>query len=307
MAVSGTLDDVLAVVPQLGGDAARVQDLPGGLTNVNYLVTSPAGESFVVRRWSATGALLAIDRENEHHNSRAAAEAGVGAEVVAFLPEQTCLVLRFLEGSVLSAEALQAADEGLLVRVAAACRKLHGGPPFRDRFDMFSLQRRYLSLVRERGFRLPPRYLEHEPRVREIERAMSARPEPLVPCHNDLLAENLIDGGGVIRFIDYEYSGTNEASFEVGNIWSESDLSLDQLESLTSAYWQRPLRHKVARARLWGLMSKYGWMLWASIQDGVSEIDFDFWSWGLEKYDRAEAELASPDLPRLLRDVQRDD
>ena len=110
-----------------------------------------------------------------------------------------------------------------------------------------------------------------------------------------------------MRFIDYEYSGTNEASFEVGNIWSESDLSLDRLDELTSAYWQRPLRHKVARARLWGLMSKYGWMLWASIQDGVSEIDFDFWSWGLEKYERAERELASPDLPRLLEEVQRAD
>jgi thiamine kinase-like enzyme len=307
MAVSGTLDDVLAAVPELGGTAALVEDLPGGLTNVNYRVTSPAGARFVVRRWAATAALLAIDRHNEHHNSRAAAEAGVGGEVVAFLPEQGCLVVRYLEGTVLSAEALRAADEALIVRVAAACRLLHTGPPFRDRFDMFALQKRYLALVQERGFRLPPRYLEHEPKVREIERAMSARPEPLVPCHNDLLAENLIDDGEAVRFIDYEYSGTNEASFEVGNIWSESAMSLDQLEQLTSAYWQRPLRHKVARARLWGLMSKYGWMLWASIQDGVSEIDFDFWSWGLEKYERAERELASPDLPRLVDEVQRAD
>jgi thiamine kinase-like enzyme len=208
---------------------------------------------------------------------------------------------------VLGPEALRTADDALIVRVAAACRRLHAGPPFRDRFDMFALQRRYLALVQERGFRLPSRYLAHEPKVRQIERAMSVRSEPLVPCHNDLLAENLIDDGAVVRFIDYEYSGTNEASFEVGNVWSESNLSLDQLEQLTSAYWQRPLRHKVARARLWGLMSKYGWMLWASIQDGVSEIDFDFWSWGLEKYERAEAELASPDLPQLLEDVQRAD
>jgi thiamine kinase-like enzyme len=307
MAVSGTLDDVLAAVPELGGGAALVEDLPGGLTNVNYRVTNPTGERFVVRRWSATAELLAIDRGNEHHNSRAAAEAGVGGEVVAFLPEQGCMVVRYVEGTVLDAEALRAADEELIVRVAAACRRLHAGPAFRDRFDMFALQRRYLSLVQERGFRLPPRYLEHEPKVRAVERAMAVRPEPLVPCHNDLLAENLIDDGAVLRFIDYEYSGTNEGSFEVGNVWSESDLSLDQLDGLTAAYWQRPLRHKVARARLWGLMSKYGWMLWASIQDGVSEIDFDFWSWGLEKYERAERELASPDLPRLLDDVQRAD
>ena len=31
-------------------------------------------------------------------------------------------------------------------------------------------------------------------------------------------------------------------------------------------------------------MSKYGWTLWASIQDANSDLDFDFWEWGMEKY-----------------------
>ena len=43
-------------------------------------------------------------------------------------------------------------------------------------------------------------------------------------------------------------------------------------------------------------MSKYGWTLWASIQDSVSDVDFDFWSWGMEKYERAVAEFESPQL-----------
>ena len=50
-------------------------------------------------------------------------------------------------------------------------------------------------------------------------------------------------------------------------------------------------------------MSKYGWTLWASIQDGVSDIDFDFWGWGLEKYERAVAEFDGPDFDRLLDEV----
>jgi len=54
-------------------------------------------------------------------------------------------------------------------------------------------------------------------------------------------------------------------------------------------------------------MSKYGWTLWASIQDGVSDIDFDFWEWGMEKYDRALLEFDGPDFGRLLEDVQRSD
>ena len=55
-------------------------------------------------------------------------------------------------------------------------------------------------------------------------------------------------------------------------------------------------------------MSQYGWTLWASIQEATSDIDFDFWTWGLEKYERAVASgSADPLLDRLVGDVQRDD
>jgi hypothetical protein len=66
-------------------------------------------------------------------------------------------------------------------------------------------------------------------------------------------------------------------------------------------------RHRVARARLWGLMSKYGWTLWGSIQNSVSTFDFDFWEWAMEKYDRAVAEFDGPDFDRLLDEAAGDD
>ena len=160
---------------------------------------------------------------------------------------------------------------------------------------------------RKRGFRLPDRYLEFEPQVRRIEAAMAVGDEGTVPCNNDLLAENFIDVGDGFRLIDYEYSGMNDACFELGNIWSESNLSLAQLDELVGHYYGERLANKVARARLWGLMSKYGWTLWASIQDGVSDIEFDFWTWGMEKYERAVAEFDGPDFDRLIDDVQRPD
>jgi len=110
-----------------------------------------------------------------------------------------------------------------------------------------------------------------------------------------LLAENFIDTGrGESRLIDYEYSGMNDACFELGNVWSESNLSLEQLDELVTHYHGRRPRNRIARARLWGLMSMYGWTRWASIQDGVSDIDFDSWEWGMEKYDRAVAEFDGP-------------
>ena len=296
------LDDVLDAVPELrGGSAER---LSGGLTNTNFKVTTPAG-AYVVRLSGKDTGLLAIDRENEAHNTRCAAEAGVGAPFVAFLPEHDALVLEFLDGEVMDAEKLRSGDR--LAAIAESCRRLHAGPRFLHDFDMFAIQRGYVDVVRERGFRLPDRYLELEPRVRELEAAMREHPEPSRPCNNDLLAENFIDVDGTMRLIDYEYSGNNEPSFELGNIWSESNLSLDQLEELVEHYYGRPSPAKVARARLWGLMSKYGWTLWGSIQDGISEIEFDFWEWAMERYERALGEFDGPELQQLLADVRRDD
>ena len=297
------IEDVLAAIPELR-DAQSVEPLAGGLTNTNYKVTSPSG-CFVVRISAKDASLLAIDRKNEVHNTIAAAETGVGAPFVAAVPEHDALVLGFLEGEVMDAAKLRRGDR--IAAIADACRRLHSGRRFLHDFDMFEIQPRYLAIVRERGFRLPDRYEDFEPQVRELERAMRSRPEQTVPCNNDLLAENFIDVGGELRLIDYEYSGNNEASFELGNVWSESNLSLDQLAELVAAYWGTPLRNKVARARLWGLMSKYGWTLWGSIQDGISDLDFDFWGWAVEKYERAVAELEGPEFERLLSDVQGED
>jgi Ser/Thr protein kinase RdoA (MazF antagonist) len=88
------IEEVLAAVPELR-DAESVEPLTGGLTNTNYKVTSPAG-CFVVRISGKDTSLLAIDRENEAHNTIAAAETGVGPPFVAALPEHDALVLGYL-------------------------------------------------------------------------------------------------------------------------------------------------------------------------------------------------------------------
>jgi thiamine kinase-like enzyme len=297
------LDEVLDLVPELAG-SRTLTELPGGLTNANHKVVTDAG-AYVVRRWSDDTGLLAIDRDNEHWNTVRAAETGVGAPVVAYLPEDNTMILEFIEGTTMSPEELRTG--GHLERVADACRRLHAGRRFRDDFDMFETQPRYLGIVQERGFRLPERYLEFASHVAAIREAFAVREEETVPCNNDLLAENFILGADGFRLIDYEYSGNNDPCFELGNVWSESNLSLGQLEELVAHYYGRELRHKVARARLWGLMSKYGWTLWASIQDGVSDIDFDFWSWGMEKYERAVDEFDAPGFEELLDEARRAD
>ena len=93
------LQSVLDSVPELR-NAQHVAPLPGGLTNQNYKVVTPDG-SYVIRISHKDSSLLSIDRENELHNTIAAAEAGVGAPFIAALPEHDALVIGFLEGRAL--------------------------------------------------------------------------------------------------------------------------------------------------------------------------------------------------------------
>ena len=284
------------------GKACQITELHGGLTNRNYKVVSD-GNAYVVRISPAGGPdALMIDRDHEYLNSVLAARTGAGARVAEYVPGAGVLVIEYLEGKTLSDADFAA--PGTIPRVAAACRRMHSGPRFSNDFDMFEVQREYLQIAQDAGYLIPHGYGSYAGQVEEVRQALRVRAEQTVPCHNDLLAANFIDTGDRIRLIDFEYSGNNDACFELGNIWSECHLSCDQLDELVTAYYGRSLRSKIAQARLYGLMSQYGWTLWACIQHATSSIDFDFWSWGLEKYEAAVDTFRSPELKQLLQDVR---
>ena len=298
------LDGLLDRVPSLAGHPRTAEELPGGLTNRNYKVTTPDGV-FVARVWSAGSELLAIDRGSEYRNSVIAADAGVGAPVIEYRPGDGVLVIGYIQGRTLTN-----ADVALpanIVRIARACRRLHSGGRFGNDFDMFDIQRRYAAVVRDRGFRVPRGYHDLMPQFQAIKQALAVRDEGTVPCNNDLLAGNFIDDGERIWLIDYEYSGNNDPCFELGNVAAECHLSPDALAELVTCYYGRPLRNKIARARLLGLAGKYGWTLWGAIQSAASPLDFDFWAWAMERFDGAAEGLTAAGFPALLDEATRDD
>jgi thiamine kinase-like enzyme len=295
---------VLARVPSLAGTPRQVSELPGGLTNQNFKVTTPDGV-FVARVFSGGGELLAIDRDNEYQNSLIAAAAGVGAPVIEYSPADRVLVLGFVEGRTLTNA--DVAEPATLVRIAAACRKLHGADRFAADFDMFEIQPRYYATATAASMRIPVGYADLMPAFAAARQALAVRDEGTVPCNNDLLAANFIDDGDRIWLIDYEYSGNNDACFELGNVAGECGLEDEALAALVTAYYGRPRRSRIARARLYSLVARYGWTLWGAIQHAASELDFDFWSWAMERFEAAAAGFTSPDFDRLLADVQARD
>jgi thiamine kinase-like enzyme len=298
------LDEIFDQVPSIAAGRLSVSELPGGLTNRNFKITM-RNECFVARVASGSSELLAIDRVQEYRNSMRAAQAGVGAPVIEYAPQVGVLVIGWIEGRTYTNA--DVAQPGNLKRIAAACRALHAGERFDGDFDMFAIQRRYRAAVASHDIKIPVGYDAFSGAFGAAEGALAQLAEGTVPCNNDLLAANFIDDGRKLWLIDYEYAGNNDPCFELGNIWAECHLSDEALTELVTEYYGRPRRSKVARAMLLGLIGKYGWTLWGAIQAAVSPIDFDFWSWGMERFDGAIAGFRDPGFDRLLDDVQRDD
>ena len=273
-------------------------ELSGGLTNRNIKVETDHGD-FVARISSNESALLSIDRNNEFHNSKAASDAQIGAPVFDYKAEFGLLVIGYINGK--TYDGLDVANNAN--RIAQSVKQLHTAKPFLLDFDMFKIQAKYLDIVTQRGFRLPEKYLEFSKAKADLQAALTATDTGKVPCNNDLLPANFIDDGEKIWLIDYEYSGNNDPCFELGNIWSESGQEISVLHELISSYYGSNRQDKIARAWLFASLAKYGWTLWASIQDSISDIDFDFWEWGMQKYDDVKRDFGSKEFYELINQL----
>lgn len=294
------LDRLLDQIPPLAG-RTLVEELPGGLTNRNLKVTTPSA-TYVVRTAQSDAALLGIDRDAEAVNTQRAAEAGVGAMVVDYRPG--ALTIDFLPGRCLDNASFT--DPAVMDRAADACRRLHAGPAFVNTFDMQARQAGYLEVVTERGFALPPTYRHHLDDWTRVHQALAARPQPRVPCNNDLLAGNFIDDGERVWLIDYEYAGQNDVGFELGNTTTECEFTSEMTEAYTAAYFGTPTLGDLARVRLGALRSEYGWSLWGFIQAATSPMDFDFADWGSHRFEKAVRTFTSDGFDRLLEEAAGD-
>jgi len=292
------LSVICAQFPILGS-MHTITSLSGGLTNKNYRIDTRQG-SYVLRISDPSSSLLSIDRNNERINTARANSSGIGPRVIDCLADENVLLLDWIEARTLHAADLQH-ESGLLERIARALKTLHTGPAFEGDFYFPEIRSHYKSTVVGNNYFMPDGYLELESRVLELEKALQLHPEFKVPCNNDLLAENFLDDGEKIWIIDYEYAGQNEATFDIGNLAAESELTDAQLERLSDAYWNEHSPVKIAKAIAWSMIARYGWVLWGSIQEQVSPIPFDFRGWSLKKWNSVLPELTGDRYNQVLQ------
>ena len=167
---------------------------------------------------------------------------------------------------------------------------------------MVDVQARYLKIVNDNGYPLPGDYPRYADRARTVGELLTKTRERTAPCHNDLMPGNFIESDGPgshLWVVDYEYSGNNDPVYDLGDAINELELSPEQAEQLVTEYHGESRPRELARARLWSLMSKYGWCLWGSIRIGATQ-DPEIIEWARALWQRAVWEFESPEFEELL-------
>ena len=274
-----------------------MEELGGGITNRNYKIEVD-GAAYVLRMGGAQTGLLGIDRAVEHAASLRAEEIGVGPAVVAFVQSEGWLVTRFIAGQPLSPDEIR--TPAVLRRVAGALRKIHDAAAIPGRFDAHAVVDLYRAEAEAHGATVPQAFV----RAREIsERIRTARgPQPLVPCHNDLLNANFLDDGE-IRIVDWEYAGMGDRFFDLANLSVNHDFGVDDDMTLLAGYYGEARPADLAALRLMRFMSDFREAMWGVLQSGISELDFDFKAYAQKHFGRMEATAAGAEFEDYLRMV----
>jgi thiamine kinase-like enzyme len=273
----------------------ELEPLGGGITNHNFKVLLE-GETYVLRIGGKNTELLGIDRETEHGASLVAAELGVGPEVAGFVEPEGHLVTRFIEGRPIPPEEMRRPDT--VRRAAATLRLVHDGPPIPGHFDSFRVVEVYAATAAEHGVRVPDDYGWAKEIAGEIE--ATRRGEAVASCHNDLLNANFIDDGERIRIVDWEYAGMGDRFFDLANFSINHEFGEEANRALLEAYFEALREEDLHSLRLMRFMSDFREAMWGVVQQGISELDFDFVAYATEHFERLRKTAAEPEFRAAL-------
>jgi len=159
----------------------------------------------------------------------------------------------------------------------------------------------FTGLAAERGASLPDAFVRAQALVDRIGMVLPLS-DP-VPCHDDLLAGNLIQTPDAILLVDWEYAGAGHRYFDLGNLAVNNGFDEDAERQLLQAYFGEPgpvPPARLAALRLFRIVSDAREAAWGVVQGFVSELDFDFAAYADEHFERLDRAAADPRLEEYL-------
>lgn len=213
-----TVYEIIARIPVWQGlRDIRVEQI-AGLTNRNYRVTA-GGERFVLRVSGQNAARLGINRAHELTALRSAAEAGLGPEVVAFLPPEGHLVTRWVDGR--HWDVPEYRTPAHVRRLTETAQRIHALPANGAVFSPFLRVNSYLETARSFDVPLPPGFDACLETMCAVEADQHNDPSAWRRmCHNDLVSVNYLylAQAEAIIVLDWEFSGLGDIYYDLATV-----------------------------------------------------------------------------------------
>lgn len=256
----------------------------GGLTNHTYHVTLNDGQGFVIRI-PGEGTEELIVRSDERKSTELACGLGVDAKLLYF-GEDGSKVTEFITNAItMSAASLK--EEKHIKQVADIFKKMHTcGQNTGVPFEVFDMSAGYEDIIKNKKVPMFDDYQEYKGKVMSIKEKIDAQIHaPKVPCHNDPLCENWVEGDGRMYLIDWEYAGMNDGMWDIADVSIEAGFDDEHDTVLMTEYLGKEpglleKKHFLANK----IYVDYLWTLWAKARvpyDGQPMND-----WAIERYER---------------------
>ena len=280
-----SLTEAIARVPQwVDAKGLQTTPLPGGITNQNFKV-EVGGEAFVLRITGENTELLGVNRENEHAASMSAGRLGIAPEVVYFIEPESYLVTRFIEGLHLPFEEIGQPES--IRQIVETIKRIHALPPVGSEFCPFQFIKKATEIVRQHNVIFPDNFDWITERMSEIETVILQYPFTPCMCHNDLLNANfLFNDKDRLYVLDWEYAALGDPFFDLANFSAHHEFSDEQDSLILETYFGEVMPSSLERLRLMKITSDCREAMWALIQIGISQLDFDFREYANKHFER---------------------
>ena len=230
------VEELVKIVRKAGEKIRNIERL-GGMTNHSYKVTLGNDEELLVRI-PGEGTEKMINRLDERKSTELACRLGIDTELL-FFGDDGSKVMKFVHNPQPMNEQVMRRRNNIL-QAAEIFHRLHSsGVDTGVRFDVFEMARLYENIISECGVEFFDDYRDTKSLVMryktEIDKEIDINK---VPCHNDSLMGNwVLDDKGRLYLIDWEYSGMNEAMWDLSCLSIEAEYTPKEDDELLEAYY----------------------------------------------------------------------
>ena len=292
------IERLIKLIPEWNGELIKVNPINSGITNINFEVIV-GKKSFFLSMPSSNSELLNIDYRNKYYNNKICGKINISPKVTHFIESENLLVTEFIKSKTSSLAIFQSSKE--IEQLVKSIKLLHNANPFLKNFNMLS-QISYYQNILKKDY-MPQKLNRYVNNIKSLKNKLYLPNHKLVPCHNDLLAENIINKNNQIFIIDFDYSGNNDPCFELGNLSVEMKYDDEQINNLVKSYYGRIDEDIISRVNLQGIVSDIGWSLWSYVQAKNSNLNFDYNAHAIYRLEKAINKMESKEYELWINNI----